>query len=237
MKLSEELKNHYDSYYSAGASEWRIAGAKGKADNIVRLCSSVPHADILEIGSGDGAILNRLGELGFGERYHALEISRSGVEAILERNLPTLKECRLFNGYDIPYENDQFDVAILSHVLEHVEHPRELLAEASRVAKHLFIEVPLEDNFGLVKNYVNDGVGHINFYSPRGIRLLAQTSGLEVMTQITTDFPKKVYELQYKHRWRIYWAIKTVAIKAAPRLASLFFTYCGSILCGKANHA
>lgn len=39
-----------------------------------------------------------------------------------------------------------FDLAIQSHVLEHVEYPRVVSHEAARVADYVFVEVPLELN-------------------------------------------------------------------------------------------
>ena len=45
-----------------------------------------------------------------------------------------------------PDLDGEFDLGILSHVLEHVREPGELLAEVARVAKAVVVEVPLEAN-------------------------------------------------------------------------------------------
>jgi hypothetical protein len=42
-----------------------------------------------------------------------------------------LAEARTYDGYRIPYGDKRFDLAVLSHVVEHLEHPRLLLYEAS----------------------------------------------------------------------------------------------------------
>ena len=168
-------------------------GAIDKASNIVALCDAIPHSLILEIGAGEGSILKRLSELGFGEELYALEISPTGVETIKKRGIPQLTECLQFDGYDIPYNNHKFDLAILSHVVEHVEFPRKLLYEAARVARYIFIEVPLEDTVRLKADFVFDKVGHINPYSPKTIRRLTQTCNLEVLRQIVTNPSKAVY--------------------------------------------
>ncbi len=49
-----------------------------------------------------------------------------------------------------------------SHV---VEHPRTLLHEARRVARHVFVEVPLEHNLRLPRDFAADDLGHINAYT------------------------------------------------------------------------
>jgi hypothetical protein len=42
-----------------------------KAANIVEPCGALQHGRVLEIGGGDGAILQRLAELKFGDRANA----------------------------------------------------------------------------------------------------------------------------------------------------------------------
>ena len=131
--LSKRLMNNYQHYYEEGDSEWRWLGAIDKAENIISLCSSYPHDSILEVGAGEGSILKRLSERGFGNKFYALEISPSGIERIKKKGIPRLMECALFDGYNIPYDDNKFDLSVLSHVFEHVEYPRKLLYDAVRV--------------------------------------------------------------------------------------------------------
>lgn len=102
LSVGEEIKRIYD-YSGNDDPEWRQLGAIGKARNIVELCSRYPHRSILEIGAGDGAILNRLSELEFADALYALEISENAVSRIGEQKIGPLRECRLYDGYHIPY--------------------------------------------------------------------------------------------------------------------------------------
>jgi hypothetical protein len=120
---------------------------------------------------------------------------------------------------------------ILSHIIEHVEYPRKLLYEASRVAKNIFIEVPLEDNRRLKKDYLLDKVGHINFYNPRTIRYLIQSSHLQVLDQSTTNFSKAVYTHQYGFKGALFHLIKNIFLKISPSLATNLFTFNGALIC------
>src|SRR6266850_4496251 len=149
VDVDPQLQRNYDQYYRDDLSEWRGMGAIDKAFNIRSLCTSPVPSSVLDIGAGEGSVLQRLADSGFGQRHFALDISASGVERIRNRKIPTLVECREFDGYTVPYPDATFDLAILSHVLEHVEHPRLLLNEAARVADFVFVEVPLEHNRGL----------------------------------------------------------------------------------------
>jgi ubiquinone/menaquinone biosynthesis C-methylase UbiE len=230
---SDHLKRNYEDYYKGGDSEWRRLGAMGKADNIVSLCKRLPQDSVLEIGAGEGAILKRLSELKFGKKLYALEISTSGVETIKKKEIPQLIECSVFDGYCVPYDDGKFDIAILSHVIEHVEHPRVLLYEASRVAKFVFVEVPLEDTIRLSNDFVFDRVGHINFYSLKTIRRLLQSCGLKIFGQIVTNQPKATYTYQKGTKGLLNYYIKRVLIQFVPGFASSLFTYHAALICEK----
>jgi SAM-dependent methyltransferase len=233
IKVSAQLKQNYEEYYAEGDSEWRRLGALGKAANICALCNSLPKKSVLEIGAGEGSILMRLSELSFGEELYALEISPSGVETIINKNIPRLIECKLFDGYAVPYDNNRFDIAILSHVIEHVEHPRQLLHEASRVSKYVFVEVPLEDTNRLPDDFVADKVGHINFYSPKTIRRLIQSCNLRVVSQVVTNQGRGTYVFQKGRAGLINYYIKKLLLGVFPGFATKFFTYHGALVCEK----
>jgi len=230
-KLSPFLQNNYDNYYEEGDSEWRWLGALDKAENIKSLCKDLPIDSVIEIGAGEGSVLKRLSELKFAKEYYALEISPTGVETIRNKNIPDLKECSLFDGYRTPYENHKFDLAILSHVVEHVEYPRLLLYEAKRIAKYVFVEVPLEDTIKLPLDFHFAKTGHINFYSPRTFRALIQTCNLNIIDQKVTNQSKGVYTFQKGKKGLVNFYIKECLLKIFPRLATEIFTYHSSIIC------
>ncbi|MGD9905095.1 MAG: class I SAM-dependent methyltransferase [Vicinamibacterales bacterium] len=205
-------------------------GALDKAANIVALCRPMRVSSVLEIGAGDGSVLQQLSELGFGDQLHAAEISRSGVAVIEGRAIPRLVECRLFDGARLPWESGRFDVAVLSHVVEHLEHPRQLLLEAARVARYVFVEVPTEDTTRRAKDYVADRVGHINFYSPRTIRWLVQSVGLRVLRQVTTNPSKAVYSFESGRKGAIHYHTKDLLLRLAPAFATRHFCYHEALL-------
>lgn len=180
--LSEEVKTAYDDFYTTNDVAWRMLGAKYKAQNIVDVCKGINPKKVLEVGAGDGSILHYLNEWNFAEELYALEIAQSGVDKINERKLSNLKEAQTFDGYKIPYADDSFDLIILAHVLEHVEHERILIRELKRVAKHIVIEVPKDYRFGVdkrMKHFLD--YGHINMYTPTSLRFLLKSEGLELV--------------------------------------------------------
>jgi len=139
-------------------------------------------------------------------------------------------ECRQFDGYAIPYPDTTFDVAILSHVVEHVEHPRLLINEAARVASYIYIEVPLEHNRRLPHDFVWDSVGHINFYTAQTIRLLVQSCGHEVLEQRQTHPARRQYQYRLGRRGAAIHLLKDLALRAVPSVAQSLWTYHSSLL-------
>ena len=195
MSVSRELLEHYERAYveeNPTMAEGRSIGAERKSENIIALCESLAHDRVLEIGAGDGAVLVALGKQGFAKEMTALEISAAAVKRLKALNIPGLS-AEIFNGAEIPASDASFDLAILSHVVEHLENPRQLLKEAARVAKHVFVEVPCEDNRGAGKDWRWNPEGHINYYTPRSIRFLVQSCGLRVHQQRIVDWALPTY--------------------------------------------
>jgi SAM-dependent methyltransferase len=184
----------------------------------------------LDVGAGEGAVLQRLADGGFGKRHFALDISASGVERIRNRTIPSLVECRQFDGYAIPFADSTFDLAVLSHVIEHVEHPRLLLNEAARVADLVYVEVPLEHNRGLRGDFVWDAVGHINFYTPKTIRLLVQSCGHEVLEQQQSHPMLQQYRYRLGMKGIAAYLLKEAALRTMPSAAHSLWTYHSSLL-------
>lgn len=188
--VTDNIVDAYNDFYTGNEVEWRMLGARSKAKNITEVCKDIKHTKVLEVGAGDGSILHYLDEWGFAEELYALEIAESGVSIIKERKLARVREVKSFDGYVIPYADDSFDLVILAHVLEHVEHERVLLRELKRVAKHLVIEVPLDYRFGVdkrMKHFLD--YGHINMYTPTLIRFLLQSEGLAIVADKTSMTP------------------------------------------------
>jgi ubiquinone/menaquinone biosynthesis C-methylase UbiE len=180
--LTTDFKTAYQNFYTNNDVDWRMLGAKYKAQNIIQVCRSIRPQKVLEVGAGDGSILHFLDQYDFAAEIFALEIAASGVEKIRERNLKSLKDVQVFDGYSIPYADDSFDLIILAHVLEHVEHERLLIRELKRVAKNIVIEVPRDYKFGVDKR-INHflSYGHINMYTPTSLRFLLKSEGFEIV--------------------------------------------------------
>ena len=207
IKVRSTLNEDYDASYT-GVSPWRDLGGKHKAKNIVEVCNRAGFKPrrVLDVGAGEGSVLKHLSDMGFGEELYALEVASSGVRVIRERGIPSLKDASGFNGYEIPYGDDSFDLVILSHVLEHVEFERLLLREVRRVAPQHAIEVPLDYHYGIDERIENSlSYGHINIYNPTLVRFLLKSEGFlleKELLAIMQDEVREYMEFELRKRPR-----------------------------------
>lgn len=190
-----------DNTVYSDPSDWRKLGAKHKFYNIQTLLNNqgLRPATILEVGAGDGAIMRWLSEAEIGDSLNAVEVSSSGVDVIQRSNIARLDSCQIFDGYHLPYEDNSFDLIILSHVLEHVEYERALLREIKRVSRYQIIEIPMDwmglsnsSNFLMWQSY-----GHINAHSPSSLRFLLSTEGFQLVDDLLLPFPEELAEFDF----------------------------------------
>jgi SAM-dependent methyltransferase len=90
------------------------------------------HASVLDVGCGDGELAAEIGR-------RRTDVTVRGID-VLVRN-ETAIPVDSFNGEQIPFEDDAFDVVLLIDVLHHTGSPQRLLQESVRVAgKYLIIK-------------------------------------------------------------------------------------------------
>ncbi|RUU27526.1 class I SAM-dependent methyltransferase [Mesorhizobium sp. M6A.T.Ce.TU.016.01.1.1] len=224
----------YDDYYADGkvAAKREIASQQS-VGHIEAILQGKTFEKILDIGAGEGAVLDKLNKRNLAKTLGAVEISTSGIEAIKARKIPSLKSLDVFDGYHIPHSDKSFDLGLAIHVVEHVEHERLFLAEAARVCKKLYIEVPLEHTRRLDRAIRMSGPsGHINFYTTLSFENLLKTSGLAV--ERLKVFPHDLaYEQHLAGRTKgwLKYKVRTEFLKIAPKAAMRSVAYMAGALC------
>ena len=209
--LSTSVKQAYENQYDASIVAWREANGRHKAENIARILkkNGLAPQRICEVGCGEGSILNWLGKTGVGKELYGLDISDSAIEIAQGKNIPNLVEIKPFNGYEIPYADGSFDLAVCSHVIEHVEHPRLLLREIKRVSKMQYFEVPIDFSLTVdrkLEHYL--GYGHINIYTPALFRFLLRSEKFEVLDDTHVFISDDILRLMFKKNTAGFWKKK-----------------------------
>ena len=199
--MGRDLSGFYDSAYASGGerhARWRELGARGKADHVESLCARAGLAvgRVVEIGCGDGALLAELSSRGFGGSLTGFDISAAAVELARGRAIPRVELVEVFDGNRLPAGDTSFDLGLLSHVLEHVERPGELLREAARVCRALVVEVPLERNLSGgrgAKRASSEEIGHVQALDRAAVRGLVQEAGLRVAVDLLDPLPVEAH--------------------------------------------
>ena len=169
---------------------WRALGARGKAAHVEALLAGAglhPRA-VVEIGCGDGALLAALAARGVGEALDGFELSEEAAALARGRAVPGVRRVAAYDGAHIPAADGAYDLAVLSHVIEHVPDPVALLREAGRVAAHVAVEVPLEANRSAArpgKRAEAARIGHLHALDRGAIRALCADAGLTVLAELT----------------------------------------------------
>lgn len=119
---------------------------------------------VLEIGSSEGALLNRLAEMGFS--VLGCEVNRAVVEkgAKFYSRVPVL----IGDFLELSFPPEPFNFICAFHTLEHLAHPVEVLERCFKMMKpggKVILEVP----FG-IEEYLN--VDHLHFFTETSLRLL-----------------------------------------------------------------
>jgi SAM-dependent methyltransferase len=238
-------------FYSAGYSladpaeadrmgRWRALGARSKADHAVELCAraGLRPRTLVEIGCGDGALLSELGARGLAPTLDGFELSPPAAELARARTIRGARRIEAYDGAHVPAPDDAYDLAVLSHVLEHVEAPAPLLREAARVAPAVLVEVPLEANRSAArpaKRAEAAGIGHVQFLDRPAVHELLAGAGLEVAAELTDPLPYAHHAFfatsrPTRARAALKAGVRRAAWRAAPRAAERLFTVHHAVL-------
>jgi SAM-dependent methyltransferase len=210
---------------------WRELGARSKAAHVRSLCerTKLRPRTLVEIGCGDGALLAAL--RGLAPVFDGFELSPPAAE-LARKALPDARRIESFDGAEVPAEDGDYDLAILSHVLEHVPDPLPLLAEAARVGHEVLVEVPLEANRSAARPAKREEaarIGHLHAFSRADVRALIADAGLERQAELTDPLPYAHHAFfaagaAARARAGVKWAVRAAAHRVAPETVQSLFT-------------
>jgi SAM-dependent methyltransferase len=213
---------------------WRAIGARSKAGHVRALLqrTGLRPATIAEIGCGDGSLLVHLATMA--DAVDGFELSDNAAAYARQRGVA--RRVQTFDGEHVPADDDAYDLAVLSHVLEHVPDPLPLLKDAARVAPHVIVEVPLEDNRSArrpAKRELAAAAGHLHALNRSDVRRLVKEAGMTVRADVSDP-------LGYEHhaffggraKGAVKWATRAVIHRAG--VAERLFTVHYAVLATRA---
>ena len=171
------MKSKHAKYYTVNP----ISGilVKNFFKNITELYLSIQAESVFDGGCGEGFILDTLNKARPVKSCFAIDVDPVEVRDA-SRNLPF---CKVRQGslYQIPFNDNSFDLVICSEVLEHLKDPGKSLKELHRVSrKYAILSVPREPMWRLMNiarfSYwpaLGNTPGHVNHWNKSSFIKLA----------------------------------------------------------------
>ena len=175
-------------------------------------------ARVMDLGCGAGESVDLFRSLNPGVHWVGVDVEDSPEVSGRTR---ADAEFVTFDGHQLPFEDASFDLVYCKQVLEHVERPRELLAEVARVLR------PGGSFAGSTSQLEAFHSRSIFNWTPYGFTVTAEDAGLEVVELrpvidgLTLVTWRALGLPRFFHRW---WARESPGyrvIELAARLARL----------------
>jgi 2-polyprenyl-3-methyl-5-hydroxy-6-metoxy-1,4-benzoquinol methylase len=184
--------NTYDKYGSTNPVVKRLmANFESTLEELFR--KAAPKT-LLDVGCGEGVLTHQWAQRVDG-RVVGIDLDDPQLHAEWEQRQAPNLEYKVLKAENMPFGDDEFDVASAIEVLEHVPDPEHTVAEMARVATgHLLVSVPREPLWrGLnmargayLKDWGNTP-GHLNHWSKRSFVKLLSKHGTVV--EARSPFP------------------------------------------------
>lgn len=164
--------NYYDKYHTKNPiARLLMNGFIGSLKNCL---DQIQVTRVLDAGCGEGELTNLVYQQLPGlEKLKGIELEAVTV-AEANRRFPHL-DISQGTIYDLPFENDSFDLVMACEVLEHLEDPQKAIKEIMRVSKrYMLVSVPREPIWricnmarGKYLSRLGNTPGHIQHWSSR----------------------------------------------------------------------
>jgi ubiquinone/menaquinone biosynthesis C-methylase UbiE len=149
---------------------------------------SLAPTSVLDVGCGEGVVTERLARLLAPTEVLGVDADEAHLSEEWRRRTAPNLSFATGSAYELPFADDSFDLVCAVEVLEHLERPRDALAEMRRVAgRALLLSVPDEPAWRISHMLAGKNVralgntpGHINHWSRRAFAdLIADYGQLE----------------------------------------------------------
>ena len=186
--------NTYDKYGSSNPVVRHLMG--GFERTLDELFEQADPSSLLDVGCGEGVLVHKWAQrLGKQRRVVGIDLEEESIQAgWAQRQAPNL-EYHVMHAENLPFAENEFDLASAIEVLEHVPDPEHTLAEMARCAeRHLLVSVPHEPLWRMLNmargaywSTLGNTPGHLNHWSRRSFVGLLSRYGQ--VAEVRSPFP------------------------------------------------
>lgn len=173
---------HKSNHNNAGLiTQSKVVSFRKQLRNLYRVEESFKGRKILDIGTGNGYLLDEAKQMGFD--CYGLDISAYSVD-IASKKFPN--RIHLGSIFDGSYDDSFFDVVTMTDLIEHVPCPINLFEQVNRILKpggYLFIITPNYDSITrriLGKNWFQYKYEHVLYFNRRSLDFLLNKYNFEM---------------------------------------------------------
>jgi 2-polyprenyl-3-methyl-5-hydroxy-6-metoxy-1,4-benzoquinol methylase len=185
--------NTYDKYGSSNPVVRRLMDSfESTLDELMRRAEP---RSLLDVGCGEGVLVHRWAQSLPDSRVVGIDLQEESIQAGWAQHQAPNLEYRTMPAEDLPFAENEFELATAIEVLEHVPDPEHTLAEMARCAeRHLLVSVPREPLWRMLNiargayiGQLGNTPGHLNHWSKRSFAHLLSRHG-EVV-ELRSPFP------------------------------------------------
>lgn len=174
-------REYHEGRLSRPALIYRLARRTREVKRAVEQYKPGPVHTILDVGTADGLMLQRLSATWPETECIGLDMSRELLETI---GAPSVERVQA-NAIDLPFVSNVFDLLIATAVIEHVSRPARLVAECYRVLapRGLLVvstPVPFFDSIATAIGHIPDEEHNVTF-DLEGLQTLFTDAGFDVL--------------------------------------------------------
>jgi SAM-dependent methyltransferase len=185
--------NTYDKYGSTNPLVRHLmTGFESALDDLMGLADP---RSLLDVGCGEGVLVHKWAQRLPERRVVGIDLQEDSIQAgWAERQAPNL-HYQVMRAENLPFADDEFDLATAIEVLEHVPDPVHTVAEMARCAqRHLLVSVPREPLWRMLNmargaywSALGNTPGHLNHWSKGSFVKLLSRHG--EVAEVRSPFP------------------------------------------------
>lgn len=135
------LNNNFRDYDEYWENRGFHAPSLGRAKILSKYIE--PDSKILDIGCGDGTVIEYLSKNNKTKEIIGIDISKRAVDYVKNKGYEVYELDVLSDNFNKFLENKKFDYIIITEVLEHIQEPERVMADIkNHFTKSVFISIP-----------------------------------------------------------------------------------------------